>query len=247
MPVTESERFEQQKRENIQALGRDSDLQQRARDFILESGKHRYTYHFTWLGRPVIQFPQDLIAIQEILWQVKPAVVIETGVAHGGSLVFHASILELLGGEREVIGIDIDIRAHNRVEIEKHPLAKRIDLIQGSSIDPQIARQVRERVAGRGPVVVILDSNHTHEHVARELELYAPLVKAGSYLIVLDTSIEWLPEGHVTDRPWGKGNNPMTAVHAFLKKNDRFVIDAAIHNKLLITVAPDGYLKCVKD
>jgi cephalosporin hydroxylase len=245
--VTEIERFEQQKRENIQALGRDTALQERARDFIRESGKHRYTYHFTWLGRPVIQFPQDLAAIQEVLWQVKPAAVVETGVAHGGSLVFHASMLELIGGAGEVIGIDIDIRAHNRVEIEKHPLARRIHLIQGSSIDPRVVQKVGERVGGRGPVVVILDSNHTHEHVAKELELYSPLVRAGSYLIVLDTSIEWLPEEHVTDRPWGKGNNPMTAVHEFLKKTDRFAIDAGMHHKLLITVAPDGYLKCVKD
>src|SRR5262249_39154449 len=173
--------------------------------------------------------------------------VVEAGIAHGGSLVFHASILELLGGERGVIGVDIDIRAHNRVEIEKHPLAKRIHLVQGSSTDEATVRQVRERIAGRGPVVVILDSDHTHAHVARELELYSPLVKSGSYLIVMDTSIEFLPEGQVKDRAWGKGNNPMTAVHSFVKHNDRFVIDAAIHDKLLITVAYDGYLKCIRD
>src|SRR5262245_52420851 len=184
---------------------------------MLATVKYHYTYNFNWLGRPVIQFPQDLVAIQEILWQVKPALVVETGVAHGGSLVFHASILELLGGDREVIGVDIDIRAHNRVEIEKHPLAKRINLIQGSSTDEATVRQVRERIAGRGPVVVILDSDHTHTHVARELELYSPLVNSDSYLIVMDTSIEFLPAGQVKDRTWGKGNKPMNAVNVVLK------------------------------
>jgi cephalosporin hydroxylase len=245
--MNEVERFEQQKRESIQALAKDAALQRQGQEFILATGRHRYTYNFTWLGRPVIQFPQDLMAIQEIIWQVQPAVVVETGIAHGGSLIFHASLLELLGGDGEVIGVDIDIRAHNRAAIEAHPMAKRILLIQGSSTDEAIVKRVRDRIAGRGPVVVILDSDHTHAHVERELELYSPLVKAGSYLVVMDTQIELLPEGHFTDRTWNKGNNPMTAVHAFLKRNDRFAIDQDYNAKLLISVAPDGYLKCVKD
>jgi len=245
--MNEAERqFEEKKIENIRAMGRDAALQQQGRDLVLASGKYRYNYHFTWLGRPVIQFPQDLIAIQEVIWAVKPKYVVETGVAHGGSLVFHASILELLGGEREVIGVDIEIRSHNRSAIEVHPLAKRIHLIEGSSIDSKTVQAVRDRVKG-GPVLVILDSMHTHDHVAKELELYSPLVKAGSYVIVMDTGIEFCPEGYFTDRPWGKGNNPLTAVHEFIKKTDRFVIDAAMHEKLLMTATYDGYLKCVKD
>lgn len=245
--MSEVERFNREKESLIGAMGKDPALMQLARDFMRETGKYRYTYHFHWLGRPVIQFPQDLMAIQEILWEVQPAVVVETGIAHGGSLIFHASILELLGGNREVIGIDIDIRSHNRAAIEAHPLARRIHLIQGSSIDPAIVGKVADRIVGQGPVVVILDSNHTHEHVLRELELYAPFVRRGSYLIVMDTSIEFLPDGFFADRPWGRGNNPMSAVHEFLKHSDRFVIDKTRHEKLLISVAYDGYLKCVKD
>lgn len=244
--MNEMERFEQQKRESIQALGQDTALRQMARDFMRESGKHRYTYNFTWLGRPVIQFPQDLMAAQELIWSVQPKYVIETGVAHGGGLIFYASILELLGGQREAIGVDIEIRTHNRAAIAAHPLSKRIHLIEGSSIDPATLQKVRDR-AREGPILVILDSNHTHEHVLKELELYSPLVKSGSYIVVTDTSIDFVPEGFIKDRPWGKGNNPMTAVHAFLKQNDRFAIDATMHDKLLITDAYNGYLKCVKD
>src|ERR1051325_6030262 len=208
--MREIERFDQQKRDMIRALGQQADLHQLGREFMRDTGKFRYTYHFTWLGRPIIQLPQDIIAIQELIWSIQPRVVIETGVAHGGGLVLNASILELLGGDREVIGIDIDIRAHNRAEIEGHPLSRRIHLIQGSSTDPNVLRQVRERVADRGPVLVILDSDHTHAHVLRELELYSPLVGSGSYVVVMDTSMEFLPEGYITDRPWGKGNNPMS-------------------------------------
>ena len=245
--MNDSQRFEHEKAAMIQALASDEALQRLARDFMRESGKYRYTYNFSWLGRPYIQFPQDMLAIQELIWSIKPRIIVESGIAHGGGLVFEASLLELLGGNREVIGVDIEIRQHNRAAIEAHPLARRIHMIEGSSTDSAIAAKVRERIAGRGPVMVILDSNHTHDHVLRELELYSPLVKTGSYLIVMDTTIEFLPDNYFPDRPWGKGNNPMTAVHAFLKQNNRFQIDPDIHAKLLITVAYDGYLKCVRD
>lgn len=215
--------------------------------WIVESSRRRYSYHFTWLGRPIIQFPQDIIAMQEIIWHVRPELIIETGIAHGGSLVFYASMLELLGGDGRVLGIDIDIRPHNRTAIRTHPLAKRITLIEGSSTDPDIVGRVYDLAKGKTPVLVALDSNHTHDHVLRELELYAPLVTKGSYLVVFDTVIEDMPDDFFPDRPWGKGNNPWTAVRAFLETNDRFVIDREIEDKLLITVAPGGYLKCVKD
>jgi cephalosporin hydroxylase len=225
----------------------DSEVRASSSAFFLKSCEYRYSYNFTWLGRPIIQYPQDIVAIQEILWQVQPDLVVETGIAHGGSLVLSASLLELIGGVGHVVGIDVEIRHHNRVAIAAHPLAKRITMIEGSSVDPGVVDKVLRLAAGRRRVVVILDSNHTHEHVTKELELYSPLVRAGSYLIVLDTVIEDMPPGSFPQRPWGPGNNPKTAVHEFLAHTDRFEIDKEIENKLLLTVAPDGYLKCVKD
>lgn len=228
-------------------MGNDQRLVTLAKEFLIASCRYNYSYNFTWLGRPIIQFPQDVMAMQEIIWQVQPDLIIETGIAHGGSLIFHACLLELIGGNGLVLGVDIDIRPHNRVEIEKHPLAKRIKMIQGSSVDETVAAQVRTVARGRQRVLVSLDSNHTHEHVLRELQLYSPLVTKGSYLVVFDTVVEDMPADFFRDRPWGKGNNPKTAVREFLKTNQRFTIDKEIENKLLITVAPDGYLKCVSD
>ncbi len=232
---------------NIEGLGTDTDVQALSRIWVREIARHKYTYNFTWLGRPVIQFPQDLMAMQEIIWQVKPDLIIETGVAHGGSLIFSASMLELIGGDGVVLGVDIDIRPHNRLAIEQHPLARRIELIQGSSVDLVIAQQVQAVAAGKKRVLVVLDSNHTHAHVLKELQLYSPLVTKESYLVVFDTLIEDMPDDLIKDRPWGKGNNPKTAVWEFLQSNSRFVVDKNIEHKLLITVAPDGYLKCIAD
>lgn len=214
-------------------------------ELITRSAPFRYTYNFRWLGRPIIQFPQDLVALQEIVWETRPEVVVETGIAHGGSLVFYASLLHLLGGSGFVLGVDIDIRPHNRTEIEAHPLAPRIKMIEGSSIDAAIVERVRKTVGGRRAMVV-LDSNHTHEHVLRELELYSPLVSVGCYLVVLDTIVERMPKALFPNRPWGPGDNPMTAVDAFLRSNADFVIDREYDDKLLFTVAPRGYLKRVR-
>jgi len=230
----------------IDDMGADKKLKELSTKFITDSAKYKYSYHFTWLGRPIIQYPQDIIAIQEIIWKVKPDLIIETGIAHGGSLIFSASLLELLG-KGKVIGIDIDIREHNRKEIENHSLSKRIEMIEGSSIDEKIISKVEAIVKENDKILVILDSNHTHEHVLKELELYSKFVKKDGYVIVLDTIIEDMEENSFSDRPWNKNNNPKTAVCEFLKNNDRFKIDKKIQNKLLITVAPDGYLKCVKD
>lgn len=230
----------------IQKMGADPDLRALARRFDELVIPYRYEYNWTWLGRPVIQYPQDLIALQEIVWRTRPEVIVETGIAHGGSLIFSASMLALLGGEREVIGIDIDIREHNRRAIEEHPFASRIVMIQGSSIDPAVAAQVRSRVGSR-PAMVVLDSNHTGDHVAAELALYAPLVRAGHYLIVLDTSIEHIPQQLLGDRPWGPGNNPMTAVDAFLRRESRFAVDAEYDAKLVLSNGPRGYLRASRD
>lgn len=240
-------KFRAEVRDNIKRLAEDHDVQSLSRIWIRETARYKYSYNFSWLGCPIMQFPQDIVAMQEIIWRVKPDLIIETGIAHGGSLILYASMLELQGGDGQVLGIDIDIREHNRVEIEKHPMFERITMIQGSSIDEDIVRQVYDFAKNKKQVLVALDSSHTYNHVLKELQLYSPLVTKGSYLVVFDTSIEDMPGNFYPDRPWGKGNNPKTAVWEFLKTNDRFEIDKEIENKLLITSAPDGYLKCVKN
>jgi cephalosporin hydroxylase len=237
------EQFEQERAESRATLASRDDLQQIGLRLLVESLEAKYSYNWDWLGLPIIQVPQDIVALQELIWKIRPEVIVETGVARGGSLTLSASVLELIGEDGIVVGVDIDIREPNRRALEAHPLAHRIRLVQGSSIDDDTVQEVLTHAAGRGPAMVILDSMHTHAHVARELELYSPLVSPGSYLIVMDTVIEDIPEGAFADRPWGKGDNPKTAVHAFLTTNDRFEIDHDLQGKLLLTVAPDGYLR----
>lgn len=245
--MNETKKFLEERQENIKNLGEDDDLIVKSKDWLNSVGKYKYAYNFNWMGRPIIQFPQDMIAIQELLWSIKPDLVVETGIAHGGSLIFTASMLELIGGDGEVLGIDIDIREHNRKAIMSHPMFKRIHMIEGSSIDQKTVNDVHKAANGKSNVLVILDSNHTHEHVLKELEFYSPLVKKGSYIIVMDTAIEDAPIDSFPDRPWDRGNNPKTAVWEFLQSNHRFEIDKNIQAKLQITVAPDGYLKCVSE
>lgn len=235
----------------IEKQGASQKAKKLATDFMMGTAPTKYTYNFTWMGRPIIQFPQDMVAMQELIWTVQPDLIIETGIAHGGSLIFYASMLELnaiCGGcqDAEVLGIDIDIREHNRKAIEAHPMFKRISMIQGSSIAPDIIEQVKAKAQGKQRILVCLDSNHTHDHVLAELEAYAPLTSVGSYCVVFDTIVEDLPDEMFPDRPWGVGNNPKTAVWEYLKTHPKFEIDKTIQHKLLITVAPDGYLKRVK-
>lgn len=231
----------------ISKMAADKSLAELANELFTKSCKYDYSYNFSWLGRPIIQYPQDIVAMQEIIWQVKPDLIVETGIAHGGTLVFYASMLELIGNKNsQVLGIDIDIRQHNRVEIENHAMFGRITMLEGSSTEESVAEKVRNFAEGKKRILVALDSNHTHDHVLKELELYSPLVTPGSYLVVYDTVIEGMPEEVFPNRPWGRGNNPKTAVQEFLKTNDRFEVDQEIESKLLLTVAPGGYLKCVK-
>lgn len=243
--MTEIEKFEIEKKLNIDKQSNKIEL---GNKFINETVDTKYTYNFSWLGRPIIQYPQDMIALQEIIWDVKPDMIIETGIAHGGSLIFSASMLTLLEACHEiedgkVLGIDIDIREHNRKAIEAHPMSKKITMFQGSSIDEEMISRVHEFAKQGKKIMVLLDSNHTHEHVLAELRAYASLVSLGSYCIVFDTIIEDMPKSSFPDRPWDKGNNPKTAVWEYLKECNDFVIDKDIENKILITVAPDGYLK----
>ncbi len=233
---------------NIDQLGSDANLRENSFAWVRDTAKYKYSYNFSWLGRPIIQYPQDMVAMQEIIWQVQPDLIIETGIAHGGSLIFSASMQELnaaCGGpqDAEVLGIDIDIRAHNREAIKAHPMAKRISMIQGSSIAPDVIEQVKSKAVGRQRVLVCLDSHHTHDHVLAELEAYAPLTSVGSYCVAFDTIVEDMPAEMFRDRPWGPGNNPKTAVRKYLKTHPEFEIDKRIDHKLLISVAPDGYLK----
>ena len=228
-------------------MAADPEIQRLGRGLFDKASEYRYSYNFTWLGRPVIQWPQDIMALQEIIWRTKPDVIVETGIAHGGSLIFTSSMLELLGGDGRVIGVDIDIRAHNKAAIEDHPMFKRITMIEGSSIDVGIVGQVRDLVGDAGSVLLILDSNHTHDHVLAELELYAPMVTKGSYIAVMDTVVEDMPDDAFPNRPWDRGDNPATAVKAFLASEEgkRFEVDGELSDRLILSVAPGGYLRCI--
>jgi len=243
--------FDDEVRIRIDANASNRELCAAAGSFMRASTQPKYSYNFSWLGRPIIQYPQDIVAMQEIIWRTRPDLIIETGIAHGGSLVFSASMLELNAlcggpGAARVLGIDIDIRAHNRAAIEAHPLARRIQMIQGSSIAAETINAVRQIASRSSNILVCLDSNHTHEHVLAELEAYAPLTGVGNYCVVFDTVVEDLPGQMWTDRPWGPGNNPKTAVWKYLETHPEFQIDQRVHQQLLITVAPDGYLVRVK-
>lgn len=252
--------FRAEVEENIDGLVADADLQALSQLWVRQAAPYKWAYNFSWLGRPAIQFPNDAWALQELVWITKPDLIIETGIAHGGSLIYSASLLAMLDlceaserGEmldparpmRKVLGIDIDIRAHNREAIEAHPMAARIEMIEGSSVDPQTVAQVKAVAERFERVLVCLDSNHTHDHVLAELEAYTPMVTPGSYCVVYDTLVEDMPAHLSDDRPWGPGNSPKSAVHAFVKDRSDFEIDRRIDRKLQITVAPDGFLKRV--
>jgi cephalosporin hydroxylase len=259
--MKEIEKFELERKENIELQGKDESLLMARESFINKSFSHKYSYNFEFLGRPIIQYPQDMVAIQELIWCVKPDLIIETGIAHGGSLIMSASMLALLDicdaseagkelnpkvSKRKVLGIDIDIREHNRKAIEAHPMASRIEMIQGSSIALDIIDRVYSFAKNYKKIMVCLDSNHTHDHVLAELKAFAPLTTVGSYCVVFDTIVDDMPNEVFSDRPWGLKNNPKTAVKEYLTNNNDFQIDRAIDNKLLISVAPSGYLKRVK-
>jgi cephalosporin hydroxylase len=250
--------FKEEVRQRLSQNTDNAALCKSAAVFMLESTEPKYSYNFEWLGRPIIQYPQDIVAMEEIIWEVKPDLIIETGIAHGGSLILSASMLALLDmceaiekkqsldpaqSKRKVLAVDIDIRAHNRAAIEAHPMASRIQMIQGSSIAPEIVAQIKAIAADYSRILVCLDSNHTHEHVLEELKAYAPLVSKGSYCVVFDTIVEDLPPEMFADRPWAPGNSPKTAVRQFLKTHPEFQIDDAVDKKLLISVAPGGFLR----
>lgn len=238
--------FQEERHKAILEMGKDKEFRKMSLDWILKSNEHKYGFNFTWMGRPVIQFPNDMFIIQQLIWQIKPDLIIETGIAHGGSIIFSASMLELVGGDGQVVGIDVDIRTHNRIEIEEHPMFKRIEMIEGSSTDEEVINQVYKIADNKKSIMVFLDSNHSHKHVLGEMNVYGKLVNVGSYMVVFDTCIELFPKGYCSDRPWDVGDNPMTAIDAFMKNNNTFIRDELLNSKAIITAAPDGYLRKVK-
>jgi cephalosporin hydroxylase len=261
IPVDPIKQFHQERHQRVAGYAADTAFRSLSAEWLEASMRRMYVYNFDWLGRPVIQYPQDITAMQELIWRIRPDLIIETGIAHGGSLIFSASMLALLDmsdaiqagitldpakSTRLVLGIDIDIRPHNRAAIESHPMASRIRMVQGSSIAPSVVRQVQQIAKDFKRVMVCLDSNHTNEHVLAELQAYAPLTSVDSYCVVFDTFVEDIPADIFPDRPWGPGNNPKTAVQEYLKTHPEFEIEKSIQHKLLITVAPDGYLKRVR-
>ena len=260
MTVTDvlTEQFENERRARIGEYRADEEWHELSQEWLKRAFQQKYMYNFSWLGRPIIQLPNDMIALQEIVWAVKPDLIIETGIAHGGSLLMSASLLAMLDyydalesgatidpreSTRRVVGIDIDIRAHNRRAIEEHAMSQHITMLEGSSVDPETVDRVCSLAEGYKKVMVCLDSNHTHEHVLQELEAYAGLTSVDSYCLVFDTVVEDLPEDAFPDRPWAPGDNPKTAVNEFLQSHSEFVIDRSVEDKLLVTVAPNGYLK----
>ena len=260
--MTPHQKFKAECTAEILSMGEDSALGELTTSWLVAASRQKYSYHFEFLGRPIIQYPQDMVAIQELIWEIKPDLIIETGIAHGGSLIMSASMLALLdlceaqaagvalepnASRRRVVGVDIDIRTHNREAVETHPMASRITMIQGSSTATEIVEQVQKLAEGHERILVCLDSNHTHEHVLAELQAYAPLTSLGSYCVVFDTIVEDLPSDMFPDRPWGRGDNPKTAVHEYLKSHPEFVVDQQIEKKLMVTVAPNGYLRRVAE
>jgi cephalosporin hydroxylase len=240
--------FEAERERSALALGTDEAAFDSALDAFVAADAHRYTYLWSWMGVPIIQVPADIVATQEVIWAAKPDVIIETGVARGGSLIFSAAMLTLLG-RGKVVGVDIDIRAHNRDTIESHPMAAKITLIEGSSIAAETLAAVRAAIPSGAAVMVCLDSDHSREHVLAELRAYGELVTPGQYLIVSDTLLgRMTPEQTPTARSqvWLPGNEPLAAVDAYLAETDRFEADPVVNGKLIFSSSPGGYLKRVR-
>ena len=239
--------FKDQSIKRINSYLRKKNLKKMGEQFFEESYKEKYSYNYFYFGRPIIQYPQDVFTLQEIIYETKPDLIIEIGIAHGGSLIFNSSMLNLLNlykkKKRMVLGIDIDIRKHNLDAIKKHPLSNLIKTIEGSSTDEKIFKKVKKIASQYKKVLVILDSNHTHDHVLKELNKYSPLVTKNSYCVVFDTVLNNLPNKFMENRPWNNKNNPMTAVKEFLKKNKKFKVEKKFENKNIITCMPNGVLK----
>ncbi|MDC3357249.1 cephalosporin hydroxylase family protein [Pseudomonadales bacterium] len=244
--------FNKEKNERIASYAEGSKGIELGKQFNIESCKNGYTYNFSWMGIPIIQYPQDIVMMQELMFELKPDLIIETGIAHGGSLVFYASMFELLG-KGHVVGVDIEVREHNRQAIENHPMFKRITMIEGSSVDQSTVDEVKKHIGDAKTIMVCLDSKHTHQHVLEELKAYSQFVTADSYLVVFDTTVETFDKEIVDEMekdyrfsPWGKGSNPHSAITEFMSENNEFEIQEQWHKKTMITNCWDGVLKKVR-
>ena len=243
--VTKDEFFRINER-SAHEMSLDKKLQDKAREVLVDADRHRWIHQTTWFGEPLLNLPQDMFAIQEIVWRTKPEFIIEVGVAWGGGMLFEASLLEILGGQK-VIGLDVFIPPDLRQRLSSHGrLSERLVLIEASSTSPEAISQVKELLGGSRKVLVILDSYHTHEHVLNELHAYAPFIGEGQYLVCGDTVVEYIPQQTHRPRPWGPGNSPATALKQFLSETDRFIVDEKIDQRLLFSCHPGGYLKAVK-
>jgi len=239
--------FYNERKNDIEKMGMDVDLRKKSLEWMLHADKYKYTYNYSWMGRPIVKYPNDMLIQQELMWMLKPDLIIETGIAHGGSIIFSASMQKMMGIDGEVVGIDIDIRPHNRKLIEEHPMYKNITMFEGNSTDKNFIKKIEEHVTGKKTVMVILDSLHSHQHVYLELQLYSKFVTLGSYCILPDTFIEFFPKGYYSkNRPWDVGDNPYTAMKQFINETDEFEVDKSLTNKAMITETIDGYLKRVK-
>ncbi|MDP2156434.1 MAG: CmcI family methyltransferase [Nitrospirota bacterium] len=235
--------FEELRLTSAREMAADEALKKDALDVLVRADQYRWIHQTNWMGEPILNLPQDMFALQEIIFRTRPKFIIESGVAWGGSLLFYATLMEVLGGER-IIGIDIFIPEDLRERIYAHKkLSERITLINSSSIEESTVSRVKSIIGDSREVMVILDSYHTHEHVLKELRSYSPFVGQGHYIVCGDTVVENIPVQEHRTRPWVPGNNPRTAVREFLKENGRFAVDTAIENKLLFTCNPGGYLR----
>jgi len=239
--------FEDLRRESAEEMHNDRDLRRQALDVLVRADHYRWIHQTNWLGEPTLNLPQDMFALQEIIFNTRPKFILELGVAWGGSLLFYATLMEALGGGR-IIGVDIYLPDDLKARLGSHGrLSERLTLIDGSSIEAETLARVKSIVGNCREVMVVLDSYHTHEHVLKELRLYSPLVGKGHYLVCGDTVVEDIPEQAHRSRPWGPGNNPKTALRQFLQENDRFVVDDYVDMKLLLSCSPGGYLKALQD
>lgn len=237
--------FEDSKRRQSLALGQDSAAFRQSLDLVTALDAFDYSYLWSWMGVPIIQMPADVMATQEVIWATKPDVIIETGVARGGSVLFMASLLEMIG-KGKVVGVDIDIRAHNRSAIESHPMAKRVVLIEGGSVDADTLDRVRAEIPRGARVMVVLDSDHSRAHVLAECRAYGPIVTPSCYMVVADTLA-----GHVTEanapkkrsKVWFKGDEPLSALQDYMAETDRFEVDEVLNGKLVLSSSPGGYVR----
>jgi cephalosporin hydroxylase len=237
--------FEDEKSRQSRAMGRDVDVFQQSLKLITALDAYGYSYLWSWMGVPIIQMPADVMATQEVIWATKPDIIIETGVARGGSVLFMASLLEIIG-KGKVIGVDIDIRAHNREAIETHPMSKRVVLLEGGSVDEVTLARVRAEIPDGASVMVVLDSDHSRQHVLAECRAYGPMVTPGCYMVVADTVV-----GHVTEenaprkrsKVWFKGDEPLSALQDYMSETNRFEVDEALNGKLVMSSSPGGYVR----